>query len=391
MIIKPRRRGGFKQFSAYLQGEAGNGNDNEAVHFISSSTSVTDINAFCMFASDIAEPTRGGKNPLKNPIEHISIRTRKGDILTPDMIQSKLPRLLKALGYQHCSWILVQHIKDGEPHYHLGICRIDKNGTIPDPLARKICKEQADIYAREFGFQPAFAGANGNRFAQQKDRLARLWVESEPLSPRARLIKFQKAGFTAARGDRGQLIFVDRYGKPHSLHRIPALKAKGLKQADFPTAFGFDDRQMLALPIFRTARTAGKTTGSKKNQPFSNRQKTASHNEAARKNRNPGRTHNVRRTANKLIRSYGTVGRIYQNALSPLFSRSDLGDRGTTASLAVLAGLRRVSSSPQRDELRPLRGTGDRPRRLTRPLQPPAFMPRKPGGSMPEPMAFTSP
>ena len=129
MIIKPKRRGGFKQFSDYMQGNAGNENDNEAVNLVSNSLGLNSINDFCILASKIAAPKREGKYPLKNPIEHISIRTRKGDILTPEAIKGKVPELLKKLGYQDCPWVLVQHIKDGEPHYHLGIVRIDPAGN----------------------------------------------------------------------------------------------------------------------------------------------------------------------------------------------------------------------------------------------------------------------
>ena len=53
-----------------------------------------------------------------------------------------------------------------------------------------------------------------------------------------------------------------------------------------------------------------------------------------------------------------------------------MGNRGTTASLAVLACLRRLSSIPQRDQLRPLRGTGAR--KLTLPWQSPALASRNP-------------
>ncbi|MGB9152359.1 MAG: hypothetical protein WCD70_04645 [Alphaproteobacteria bacterium] len=354
MYIKPKRRGGFKQFSDYLQGNAGNENDNEAVNFISSSTSLTDINKFCIFASDIAEPKRGGKYPLKNPIEHVSIRTRQGEILTPEMIQGKIPELLKKLGYQDCPWILVQHLKKQkngavEPHYHLGICRVDKNGKIPNPKSWDICEELANKFAREFGWKPAFAGANGNRFKQEKDHLARLWTATEKLSPADRLKKFQQAGFTAARGDRGQLLFVDRSGKPHSLHRIPALKEKGLKQADFPAAFGFDGKKMATLPTLRAAQ------------------------------RNIGRIHNVRRTTNKIIRTFGKVGRIYKNALSPLRSRADVGNRWGASGIALLAVLWGLSRLSQCDELRQVRGTGGGNRKRKRKLNPapdPAPRPR---------------
>src|ERR1022692_4275318 len=80
MIIKPARRGGFKAFSDYLAGEGGNQHENEAVNLISDSLGIGSINGFCIFANRIAEPRRHGKYPLRNPIEHISIRTRKGDI-----------------------------------------------------------------------------------------------------------------------------------------------------------------------------------------------------------------------------------------------------------------------------------------------------------------------
>ena len=330
MIIKPRRRGGFKQFSDYMQGKAGNENDNEAVNLVANSLGLNSINDFCILTSKIAAPKLKGKYPLKNPIEHIAIRTRKGDILTPDAIKGKVAELLKKLGYQDCPWVLVQHVKDGEPHYHLGIVRIDPSGKVPNPKSKEICFNLAQKFALELGFKPSFDQANADRHVQQKAHLARLWTNSEGLAPTARLAKFQKGGFTTARGDRGQLIFVDRYGKPHSLHRIPALKEQGLKQADFPAAFGLDNRKMATLPTFRAAQ------------------------------KNTRRIHNVRRTTNKIIRAFGKIGRIYQNTLSPLRSGTDMGNRGRASGIAVLTVLWGLSRLSQRDELRQVRGAGDR-------------------------------
>ena len=349
MIIKPKRRGGFKQFSDYLQGKAGNENDNEAVYLVSNSLGVTSINDFCILASKIAAPKLEGKYPLKNPIEHVILRTRKGNILTPEAVKDKVPELLKKLGYQDCPWVLVQHIKDGHPHYHLGILRITSAGTVPNPKSKEICFDLAQKFALELGFKPSFDQANADRHTQQKAHLSRLWTESEGLSPRARLEKFQQGGFTPARGDRGQLIFVDRHGKPHSLHRIPALKEKGLKQADFPAAFGFDDKKMATLPTLKAAQ------------------------------RNIRRIHNVRRTTNKIVRTFGKVGRIYKNALSPLRSRADVGNRWGASGIALLAVLWGLSRLSQCDELRQVRGTGGGNRKRKRKLNPapdPAPRPR---------------
>ena len=293
MIIKPRRRGGFKQFSDYLQGKAGNENDNEAVNLVANSLGLNSINDFCILTSKIAAPKLKGRCPLKRPIEHIAIRTRKGDILTAEAIKGKVPELLKKLGYQDCPWVLVQHIKDGEPHYHLGIVRIDPTGKVPNPKSKEICFNLAQKFALELGFKPSFDQANADRHTQQKVHLARLWGESEGLSSADRLKKFQKGGFTPARGDRGQLIFVDRSGKPHSLHRIPALKEQGLKQADFPAAFGLDNKKMAALPTLKAA-------------------------------------------------------------------QRDMGNRGWASGVAVLTILWGLSRLSQCDELRQVRGTGDR-------------------------------
>src|ERR1019366_8474017 len=150
--VKPRTG----RHKTRVAGEGGNQHENEAVNLISDSLGIGSINGFCIFANRIAEPRRHGKYPLRNPIEHISIRTRKGDILTPKMMQSKIPELLKKLGYAICAWILVQHIKGGEPHYHLGILRIDDKGRIPNPKSKGVCFDLAQKFARELGFKPAF-------------------------------------------------------------------------------------------------------------------------------------------------------------------------------------------------------------------------------------------
>ena len=261
MIIKPSRRGGFKAFSDYLAGQGGNQYENEAVNLISDSLGVGSINGFCIFANNIAEPRRHGKYPLRNPIEHISIRTRKGDILTPKMMQSKIPELLKKLGYENCPWLLVQHIKGGEPHYHLGILRIDDKGKVPNPKSKDVCFELAQKFARELGFKPAFDGARGSRYTQEQDQLARLWEATAKLSPAERLKKFRQAGFTPAKHDRrDEVVFIDRHGKPHSLHRIPALKAnvgRNIRPAQALRTFSrVRGLHQNALRHMRTRRTA---------------------------------------------------------------------------------------------------------------------------------------
>ena len=333
MIIKPKRRGGFKQFSDYLQGKAGNENDNEAVNLVSDSLGLNSINDFCILTSKIAVPKREGKYPLKNPIEHISIRTRAGDILTPEMIQSKIPELLERLGYQDCPWILVQHLKKQkngaiEPHYHLGICRIDKNGNIPNPKSRDICEELANKFAREFGWKPAFAGANGDRYRQQKDHLARLWEATEKLSPAERLKKFEKAGFTAAHHDkRDELVFLDRYGKPYSLHRIPGIKKQHLKQADITAAFGFTKETISKLPL--ASRVA----------------KTIRRKNYVRKI--------TRRFTRGVVHALGAVAKVCAGEVPKL--RGGSGVAGLWAAYAFLHDTARVPGGVQRGELQPLR------------------------------------
>jgi hypothetical protein len=331
MIIKAVRRGGFKAFSDYLAGEGDNRYENEAVNLISDSLGAGSINGFCIAANHIAEPRRQGKYPLRNPIEHISIRTRKGDILAPEMIQGKIPELLKKLGYENCPWLLVQHIKGGEPHYHLGILRIDDKGRVPNPKSKDVCFELAQKFARELGFKPAFDGAKGSRYAQEQDHLARLWAETAKLSPAERLKKFQQAGFTPARHDkRPELVFIDRHGKPHSLHRIPALKAMGLKQADITAAFGFNKAKLAALPSVKQALAIIRRNAN---------------------GRGPG-------SARRQILAYTRVGKVYSRSLSKMRPRDDVGDTKRSSILPLLIGLWVISRLLKHNELRPVRGQG---------------------------------
>ena len=62
------------------------------------------------------------------------------------MIQSKIPELLKKLGYENCPWLLVQHIKAGAPYYHLGILRIDDKGRVPNPKSKRVCFDLAQKF-----------------------------------------------------------------------------------------------------------------------------------------------------------------------------------------------------------------------------------------------------
>ena len=327
MIIKPTRRGGFKAFSDYLAGQGDNQYENEAVNLISDSLGTGSINDWCIFANITAAPRRDGKYPLRNPIEHISIRTRKGDILTPKMIQNKIPELLKKLGYENCPWLLVQHIKGGEPHYHLGILRIDDKGRVPNPKSQAVCFALAQKFALDLGFKPAFDGAKGSRYAQEKDHLARLWAATAKLSPAERLKKFMQAGFTPARHDRrDEVVFIDRHGKPHSLHRIPALKAMGLKQADITAAFGFNKAKLAALPSVKEALAT------------------------LRRKANVGR--NIRPA--QALRTFSRVRGIHQNALRHVSTRrTATNEQSNGLFLLALLGLSRRN---ERDELQSVRG-----------------------------------
>ena len=253
MIIKANRRGGFSAFSDYLNGEAENRDENEECNFIATGNSlgIDNVNQWCIFANDRAELKRsmgGAGRPLRKPIEHIIMRTRQGDIMTPAMAKAKVPELLEALGYQNCPWVLVQHIKDGEPHYHIGVCRIDANGKIPNPDSYQICREQADKFALAFGFKPAHAQKNASKYAKKTAKLAGLWSDTETMRPGERLDHFINNGFVPARGNRGQLLFVDKDGKPHSPQRIPAAREKGLKQKDMPGYFGLTADMVRNLP-----------------------------------------------------------------------------------------------------------------------------------------------
>lgn len=219
MIIKAKRRDGFGQFSKYLQGEDSNRNENEKVELVLTNIGAKSVDEFCQTSAALAATKRGGKNPLINGIEHIVIRTRTGDLLTAEAAAEIVPRLMKSLGYENCPWILQQHVKDGEPHYHVGVCRVDmKTGEIPDPMSKKTCKKMADLFARELGFKPAFEQTTpASRYARERDHLERLWNASAELEPAARLEMFLKASFLPARGEAGQLVFVDRYGKAHGV------------------------------------------------------------------------------------------------------------------------------------------------------------------------------
>ena len=250
MIIKPSRRDGFSAFSDYLNGKAENSEENEECKFIATGNSlgIASVNSWCIHANKLADTKRSGKRPMKKPIEHIIIRTRKGDILTPAMAKAKVPELLEALGYQNCPWVLVQHIKGGEPHYHLGVCRIDDNGKVQHPKSYNICREQADKFAKELGFRPAYEKKTAEKYAKKTAKLAGLWSDTKAMKPRERLKHFIKNGFIPARGNRGQLLFVDRDGKPHSPQRIPEAKEKGLRQKDMPGYFGLTADMVRTLP-----------------------------------------------------------------------------------------------------------------------------------------------
>jgi len=250
MIVKPKRRDGFSAFSDYLNGEAKNSEENEECNFIAAGNSlgIDNVNSWCIHANKLADTKRGGKRPLKKPIEHIIWRTQTGDILKPEMVLARVPVLLEKLGYQDCPWLLVQHIKGGAPHYHLAVCRIDNQGKVPNPKSYDLCREQADLFAKELGFKPAYAQKTAEKYAKKVAKLSGLWSDTEAMRPEQRLQHFINNGFVPARGNRGQLLFVDKDGKPHSPQRIPAAREQGLKQKNMPAYFGLDAGMVRALP-----------------------------------------------------------------------------------------------------------------------------------------------
>jgi hypothetical protein len=205
--------------------------------------------------------------------------------------------------------------------------RIDDKGGIPNPKSKNICFALAQKFAIDLGFKPAFDGAKGGRYAQEQDRLARLWAATAKLSPAERLKKFMKAGFTPARHDkRAEVVFIDRHGKPHSLHRIPALKAMGLKQADITAAFGFNKAKLAALLSVKEALAT------------------------LRRKANVGR--NIRPA--QALRTFSRVRGLHQNALRHMRTRrTAANERSNGLFLLMLLGL---SRSQQRDELQSVRG-----------------------------------
>jgi len=201
----------------------------------------------------------------------------------------------------------------------------------------EVCFDLAQKFARELGFKPAFDGAKGSRYAQEQDHLARLWAETAKLSPAERLKRFRQAGFTPARHDRrAEVVFIDRYGRPHSLHRIPALKAMGLKQSDITAAFGFTKAKLAALPTVKEVLATIR------------------------------RSANAGRPARKTILAFTRVRSVYSRSLSKMCPRNDMGAKRRSSVLYLLIGLWAISRSLEHNQLRPVRreGGGIRPHRL---------------------------
>jgi hypothetical protein len=207
--------------------------------------------------------------------------------------------------------------------------RIDEKGRVPNPKSQTVCFGLAQKFARELGFKPAFDGAKGSRYAQEQDHLARLWTATEKLSAVERLKKFRQAGFTPARHDRrDEVVFIDRHGKPHSLHRIPALKAMGLKQADITAAFGLNKAKLAALPSVKEVLAT------------------------IRRNANAGRP------ARGKILAFTRIRKVYSRSLSKMCPRDDMGSRKRSSLLPLLVGLWAISRSLEHNQLRPVRGEG---------------------------------
>ncbi|WP_293235544.1 relaxase/mobilization nuclease domain-containing protein [Paludibacterium sp.] len=239
----------------YLLGAGEYREENEFTEFLYSENCQgrRDMRAIMAHMFEIAYPKMTQKiRPLQKPIEHFSIRTREGDKLTPEQALETARRVIQEAGYETCPWVMAAHIKDGHKHYHVAVCRVDYNGQLFDPLMRPICKRIADEQAARYGFNPADGGTKNNkRFTASHKRVFDLWRACELMTPEQRLKTFIENRYLPARGDRGQLVFVDMNGKAIALWRNPKLKAEGYSAGVFPALFGFTPEKLAALPTVK--------------------------------------------------------------------------------------------------------------------------------------------
>lgn len=247
MIIKggPRsRKGGKRPLDVHLLLT----DENEVVQVLDMrGTAATDLKgAFCEIEA-VASGTKCGR-----ALYHAHIDTARDEALSPEQWRHSVETLEKALGLDGQPRAIVRHVKHGREHVHVVWSRIDaeKMCAISDSHNYEAHERVSRQLEKEFGLRHVEGVHTGDKSKprpvaeashaekQQADRL-KLPLETVSAEARAAWDASENGaefaanlaiyGHILARGDRRDLVIIDRANGEHSPRRRLGLKAAEIK------------------------------------------------------------------------------------------------------------------------------------------------------------------
>lgn len=189
------------------------------------------------------------------PLYHAQINPDR--VLTAEEWEKAIGIFEKAMGFENQPRVIVLHEYKGREHAHLVYSRIDEQGkAISDSwnyvhhekAAREIERELGlektpGVFIDRAGERPERTPSHGEMQQGERTKLDPHAVKAEVSalyrsadSGRAFVAALDDAGYTLARGDQRGYVLVDEMGGVHSLSRMAAVKADGLRETlrDFP-------------------------------------------------------------------------------------------------------------------------------------------------------------
>lgn len=244
MIINGGSRAGGRNIARHLSRT----DTNEVAQLVQiTGTAANDLDGALREMEAVAAGTR-----CKYPLYHANIDPPPGATLTPEQWRRSVDLLGERLGLGDQPRAVVRHIKHGREHVHVVWSRIDADHmrAISDSHNYKIHEQVARQLEREFGLERVEGVHTGDRDQgrpvaeitqaeqQQAERLGlsvatvktevqAAWRASR--SGEAFASNLAIYGHILARGDRRDLVIVDRAGGEHSPRRRLGIKAAEIK------------------------------------------------------------------------------------------------------------------------------------------------------------------
>lgn len=243
MWIQGRRRGGAKDLSGHLQKTE----ENESV-------AVKELGGFAfdgLTGGNLAKALRQmeaigfGKGQKRN-LYHAILAPAYGETLNADQQRFMVAYYAEHMGFVGHDYALVEHWKKGKQHFHLVFNIINPTAGKTHELKWSKTKEWKISRGLEqiFGLSTKAPKGKASR-TWEMQRGKRTGIDPRKMrkdvtaifhacaTTQAFIVALDKAGFVLTKGQRGQLVLVDRFGDTHGLMR----QIEGKKLADLRQKF----------------------------------------------------------------------------------------------------------------------------------------------------------